>query len=178
MMSLKSFKLIMIKLVKISKEYKKQLFEMMDEWTKANERIIPFSISRIDYHYFDIYINKIEELEINKTNVNSHVYFCLNTKTNKFIGAVTIRESLSDELLKRGGHISDGIRPSERRKGYGTQLVKLALEKCKDLNLNKVLMVCDKNNIASAKTITKNNGKLENEIQIDNNIIQRYWINL
>ena len=177
-MSLLSFKLIMIKLVKISKEYKKQLFEMMDEWTKSNERIIPFAISRIDYHYFDIYINKIEELEINKTNVKSHIYFCLNNKTKKFIGAVTIRESLSEELLKRGGHISDGIRPSERNKGYGTQLVKLALEKCKDLDIKKVLMVCDKNNIASSKIIIKNNGKLENEIQVDNNIIQRYWINL
>lgn len=168
----------MIKLVRLSKQYKKQLIEMMDEWTKYNERIIPFALTRIDYHYFDLYMNNIEKLEQTKTKVPSLVYFCLDTTQNIFLGAVTIRLQLTNELLFRGGHISDGIRPSKRNQGYGKILVKLAIEECKKLNIKDILMVCEKNNIASVKTILNNNGKLENEYKVENtNItIQRYWI--
>ena len=67
---------------------------------------------------------------------------------------------------------------SEQGKGYATEQIYLALKKCKDLNIKKVLITCDKTNIASAKTIIRNNGKLENEIQDNGKVLQRYWINL
>ena len=58
-------------------------------------------------------------------------------------------------------------------------MVRLALIECKKLGIDKVLMVCDKSNIASAKTIIKNGGVLENEIIDENNKVnQRYWITL
>ena len=58
-------------------------------------------------------------------------------------------------------------------------MIRLALLECKKLEINKVLMVCDKSNIASAKTIIKNGGILENEFVDDNGKIQqRYWIGL
>ena len=65
-----------------------------------------------------------------------------------------------------------------RRKGYATEMIRLALQECKKLGLTKVLMVCDKDNIGSAKSIQKNGGVLENEILEDGDIIQRYWIDL
>lgn len=168
----------MIKLVSLNKKYKHQLNEMMDEWTNSNEKIIPYAINRYDYHYFDLYMNNLEKAEETKTKVPSKILFCLDTDRNIFIGAVTIRLQLTNDLLLRGGNISDGIRPSERNKGYGTKLVALAIDECKKIGLNKILMVCCKENIASAKTIKKNNGILENEISIDDKIIQRYWINI
>lgn len=168
----------MVKLVELNIKYKYQLIEMMDEWVNSNEKIIPFSINRFDYHYFDLYLENLVKAEELKTKVPSKIYFCLDTDANKFLGAVTIRLKLTDDLLLRGGNISDGIRPSQRNKGYGTLMVNLALQKCKEFGLNKVLMVCDKNNIASAKTIIKNNGILENEIEVEDKTIQRYWINI
>ena len=59
-------------------------------------------------------------------------------------------------------------------------MLKLALEKCIELNIQEILITCDKNNIASAKTIIANGGILENEIfdANDNTMIQRYWIKL
>ena len=58
-------------------------------------------------------------------------------------------------------------------------MISLALEKCKELKISRVLMTCDKKNVASAKTIIKNGGVLENEIiEEDGNIVQRYWIEL
>ena len=81
-------------------------------------------------------------------------------------------------MLLNGGHIGDGVRPSERRKGYATEMIKLALEECKKLGLDKVLMVCDKDNIGSARSIKKNGGVLENEVLVDGVLEQRYWITI
>ena len=80
-------------------------------------------------------------------------------------------------MLLNGGHIGDGVRPSERRKGIATKMISLALDECKKLGIDKVLMVCDKNNIGSAKSIINNGGILENEIEVDGIVEQRFWIN-
>ena len=76
-----------------------------------------------------------------------------------------------------GGHIGDGIRPSERKKGYATQMIGLALEECKKLGINKVLMVCDKENIGSAISIIKKGGILENELIENCNMIENCDVN-
>ena len=94
------------------------------------------------------------------------------------VGAVNIRHYLNDYLLRCGGHIGDGIRPSERRKGYATAMIGLALEECRRLGIDRVLLVCDKRNIGSAKSIINNGGRLENEVEEDGKIMQRYWIEL
>lgn len=81
-------------------------------------------------------------------------------------------------LLLDGGHIGDGVRPSERRKGIATKMIALALEECKKLGIYKVLMVCNKDNVGSAKSIMNNGGVLENEPVIDGVPQQRFWIDL
>ena len=92
---------------------------------------------------------------------------------------MNIRHRLDPYLLQYGGHIGDGIRPSERRKGYATEMIRLALLECKKLGIDRVLMVCEKENVASAKSIRKNGGILENELVDDRGRIQqRYWIDL
>ena len=53
-----------------------------------------------------------------------------------FVGAINIRHYLSEKLLLDGGHIGDGVRPSERRKGYATEIIRLGLEECKKLGIN------------------------------------------
>ena len=55
-------------------------------------------------------------------------------------------------------------------------MISLALDECRKLKIDKVLMVCNKNNIASRKTIIKNGGVLDNEVKLDNDIFERYWI--
>ena len=172
-----------IKLVKLSEEYKEQLFEMLDEWEsdieKNNTDHSPWAIFKNDYHDFDYYLNNIELKEEKDGKVPDSTFFCLDLDRNIFVGAVNIRHYLNEGLLKSGGHIGDGIRPSERRKGYATAMIGLALEECKKLGINKVLMCCDKDNVGSAKSIQNNGGILENEfINEDGVIEQRYWINL
>lgn len=98
---------------------------------------------------------------------------------DQLIGTISIRHYLNDSLLKFGGHIGYGVRPSERCKGYGAKMLVLALEQCRALGIEKALVTCDKGNIGSAKTILKNGGILENEfIEENGNIVQRYWVSI
>lgn len=112
--------------------------------------------------------------------VPASTYFFVRTSDNKIIGMINIRHKLNEFLLNEGGHIGYSVRPTERNKGYATLMLKLGLQKCRELNLDKVLITCDKINIASAKVIQKNNGILENEVysQTFSETIQRYWIYL
>lgn len=172
-----------IELVKLTPEYKTQLFDMLTEWKADIEQNqtnqSPWMIFRNDFHDFDYYL---ENLEIKEGAANGWVpdttLFCLDKDRNIFVGAVNIRHYLNEGLLRSGGHIGDGIRPSERRKGYATAMIGLALKECKKLGIDRVLMCCDKENVGSAKSIQKNGGVLENEIEEDGTIEQRYWIQL
>lgn len=167
----------MIKLVRLTEDYRDQLFEMMEEWTAAGEKIIPYAIRRHDYRDFERYLAQLEVKENDPDGwVPDSTLFALDTQTNTFVGAVNIRHRLNESLLQFGGHIGDGVRPSRRGEGIGTKIVALALKECKTLGIRRVLMVCDKVNIASARTIVKNGGVLENEVIDDGEIVQRYWI--
>ena len=143
----------MLKLVKLNTENYPLLCEMMDEWTLADEVIVPRAISKADYHNYYEYSEAIEVRTESSQLVPDSTFFCLDTERNIFVGAVNIRHRLNERLSVGVGHIGDGIRPSERKKGYGTKMVALALEECKKLNLDEVLMCCEKSNIASEKTI-------------------------
>lgn len=166
-----------LKLVKLSKENKNLFFEMMDEWVNSSDKSgTPYAVFKIDYHDFDYYLENLELKEAKDGKVPDSTFFALDIERNIFVGAVNIRHYLNERLLLDGGHIGDGIRPSERRKGYATEMIGLALKECKKLNIDRVLMVCDKENIGSRKSIINNGGILENEIEVDGNIEQRYWI--
>ena len=98
---------------------------------------------------------------------------------SEIVGTIQIRHELNDHLRHDGGHIGYGVRPSVRRKGYATQMLALALEKCRKLGIDKVLLTCSKDNIGSAKTIINNGGVLDSEYaDSSGNISQRYWISI
>lgn len=173
-----------IKLVKLTFDYKKQLFDMLEEWKtdieKNHTNHSPWAIFKNDFHDFDTYLENLEiKEETPEGRVPDTTLFCLDMDRDIFVGAVNIRHYLNEGLLYDGGHIGDGIRPSERRKGYATAMLGLALEECKKLGMNRVLVCCDKDNIGSAKSIIRNGGVLENEVVDEKgSITQRYWIEL
>ena len=172
-----------VRLIQLSKEYYSQLSEMIDEWKTDHElnqgNRSPWAIFKNDYHDFDHYLENLENSEPQNGWVPDSVFFLLDMERNILLGAVNIRHYLNDYLLQFGGHIGDGVRPSERRKGYATEMIRLSLVECKKLGINRVLMVCDKTNVGSAKSIIKNGGILENEfVDKDGKTHQRYWIEL
>ncbi|MBQ9827307.1 MAG: GNAT family N-acetyltransferase [Lachnospiraceae bacterium] len=172
-----------LKLIKLTEEYKEQLVEMIDEWKEDQEQNhtdrSPWTIFKDDPVDFDRYLENLEHETASEGWVPDSVFFLLDDERDRLLGAVNIRHYLNARLLKDGGHIGDGIRPTERRKGYATEMIRLALIECRKLGIDRVLMVCDKDNIGSAKSIIRNGGVLENEFTDDDGRIeQRYWITL
>lgn len=165
-----------LRLVKLERKYKKHLDDMMEEWYAAGEEIVPYAIRRLDFRDFEHYMSCLDAVD--EGWVPSSTFFCLDEERDIFVGAVNIRHYLNESLLLNGGHIGDGVRPSERRKGVATKMIGLALEECRKIGIDKVLMVCDKENVGSAKSIQNNGGILENEIIVDGAVEQRLWIKI
>jgi predicted acetyltransferase len=87
--------------------------------------------------------------------------FWLVLDDRRVVGTSRLRRWLVPHLEKEGGHIGYDIRPSERRKGYGTALLALTLVEARRLGLRKVVVTCDTDNVASARVIEKNGGQYE-----------------
>ena len=113
--------------------------------------------------------------------VPSYDYFLVDD--DKFIGIIHIRISLTDSLLRYGGHIGYAINPKYWKLGYGTKILELGLDKARGLGIkDRVLITCDDDNIGSYKIIEKNGGvfenKIENESMGEKFLTRRYWIKL
>ena len=106
--------------------------------------------------------------------VTAHTFFALDD--NKIVGIINARHELNDYLLNFGGHIGYSVRKSERRKGYGKNMLNYTSQFLFSLGLEKILITCDKNNIASRRTIESCGGILENEVVEESRTTLRYWI--
>ncbi|MBQ3048138.1 MAG: GNAT family N-acetyltransferase [Clostridia bacterium] len=92
-------------------------------------------------------------------------YLLIRKEDEKMVGAISVRPYLTKKLDESyGGNIGYSIRPSERQKGYATFGLKLAIEKCKEINpQGRIVVCCYKDNIGSRKVIVKNGGLLIEE---------------
>jgi predicted acetyltransferase len=168
-------------LIEPSMEHEEAFNEMLAEFEKAKERVYPRTLRPKGMDYISL-LRKLEAYRNSETCpaqfVPSDTYFLVN-KYNKLLGAITIRHYLNEELLKFDGNIGYGIRPTERGKGYAKTMLKMAFEVCENMGMKRILVTCNKDNIASAKTIIANGGIFENEmIEENGTVIERYWIEL
>jgi predicted acetyltransferase len=106
--------------------------------------------------------------------------FWLVRNEARIVGCSRLRHTLNLFLEEEGGHIGYDVRPSERRQGYGTQLLQLTLDKARELGLKRVLITADSPNIASWRIIQKNGGVLNSESlsQHTGELLRKYWIEL
>jgi predicted acetyltransferase len=94
----------------------------------------------------------------------------------ELVGRVSIRHELNDWLRRVGGHIGYGVRPAHRRRGYATEILRQSLIVARAVGVDRALVSCDDANIASARTIERCGGVLENVIDNDGAPKRRYWI--
>lgn len=104
--------------------------------------------------------------------------FLVGVVENRIIGRVSIRHELTDYLSKYGGHAGYGVVPSQRNRGYATQMLRLTLPIAAKLGIDRLLVTCDEDNVASRRVIEKTGGWLENVLKEPGTTVRkkRYWI--
>lgn len=144
---------------------KKEAKEYVEEFKKYNEKYSGIGKlkeieNNITYEEYLKYLDKMKDEEYTKkhNDVQQTTYFLVRKSDNKIIGITNLRHYLNEKLLKCGGHIGYGIRPSERGKGYGKIALSLTLKEAKKINLKEVRVDCLDNNKASVKIIEANKG--------------------
>lgn len=91
---------------------------------------------------------------------------------SEFLGRLSIRHRLTSWLRDYGGHIGYDVRPSARRQGHATDMLRQSLPWCARLGIDPVLVTCDTTNIGSRKVIEAAGGVFENELDGK----YRYWV--
>jgi len=104
--------------------------------------------------------------------------FLLAEFRGEVIGRVSVRHRLNDELLHEGGHIGLCIRPRQRRQGLGGLVLDQGLIVARSVGVDRALVTCDDDNIASARMIERAGGALENVVTPleGSTPVRRYWI--
>ena len=107
-------------------------------------------------------------------------FFYVRKADNCLVGMIQIRHYFNDYLSKFGGHIGYSVKPSERRKGYATAMLKAILPYCREIGLDKILITCIDGNIGSERTILNNGGVYESTVYEAgaNCSLKRFWITL
>ncbi len=112
-----------------------------------------------------------------KKHVPSYEFKMRRIGRTQKAGYITLRVG-STRALHYRGHIGYGVRPSVRRRGYATEILRLSLVEARSIGIGDVRLTCDQENIASAKSIIKNGGVLDEEAYMaeHGHVVQRYWI--
>ena len=168
-------------LVKPNLSYADEIIKYKEE-SLAESPIINGSAGLDRFSSIEVWLEELKkrscEDTVPKGLVPSSTYLAVREKDNYIVGMIDIRHYLNEYLTQVGGHIGYGVRKTERNKGYAKQMLKLALEKCKELKIKKVLITCDEDNIASEKVILSANAKLEDIRNVDGENKTRFWIDL
>lgn len=168
-------------LVKPDLSYADEIIKYKEE-SLAESPLINGSAGLDRFSSIEIWFEELKkrscENTVPKGLVPSSTYLAVREKDNYIVGMIDIRHYLNEYLTQVGGNIGYGVRKTERNKGYAKQMLKLALEKCKELKIKKVLITCDEDNIASEKVILSANAKLEDIRNVDGENKKRFWIDL
>lgn len=128
-----------------------------------------------DARGFERYVEALRALALEETPrpegwvPATHLWYVAG---DAWIGRLSIRHRLTPILLAHGGHIGYDVRPSMRRRGHATAMLRLALPIAGSLGITRILVTCDIENVASRKVIEANGGVLEDQ----RGAVLRYWL--
>jgi predicted acetyltransferase len=163
-------------------ELKNSYLSLVEEFRRRGEPLVPFVLG-FPADDFPSLIERLKKCaegsELPKGFV-AHETFWLVADNEQVLGVSNLRYSLTDALRKDGGHIGFGIRPSARRQGFATMILRETLVKAKERGIIRALVTAHKGNTGSVRSILKNGGVLDSGelIQGHADLMQRFWIPL
>lgn len=156
--------------------------EMLQEFAQAGEDVICGSAGVNHLPYAD-WLRKLEKDArrecLAPDRMPRHTYLSVLMPTGRPLGFVAIRPELNEALLHAAGHIGYSVRPSERKRGYGSAQLAAALRNIGERGVEQALITCDQGNIASAATILSQGG-VEDEpwVEANGDVQRRFWIRI
>lgn len=170
----------MIKLIRPSKEHEKEALAFKKEFFDNGENTINGSelLDQIDSYgsWLQAVTNNTSKATVNPEWVVTDTYFAID-ENERIVGVIDFRHELKG-FLKDFGNSGYSVRPSERRKGYATQMLSLILERAKETGLKSFQLSAEKSNTPSIKTIIKNGGKYSRSFTVNNEEADVYIIDL
>lgn len=164
----------MLTLVTPSEDYLSSYLEAYDAYMDLGSGAYGMTNAR-ETDIFQKYENYRTERHLKPDRVGAHYYWLVDPDRKYFIGEITIRHRLNEALSLLGGHIGYVVRSDAWGKGYGTMMLAMALEKAKEMGLEKVLITCNDNNLGSARVMEKNGCVLQDKVQTERGLTRRYW---
>lgn len=164
-------------LVEPSDELKAKLVAMAEEYAAAGDERYREVIEDFP-GYMRGLARYAAGVDLPPGHVPSSQFFLVHR--GEIVGHSALRHRLTPALEHEGGHIGYDIRPAARRRGYGTLILALTLERARNLGLARALLTCDTDNTASARIIERNGGVLAGQAVSNRSgkLISQYWIEL
>ena len=170
----------MITLKRPVKEYESRAVDFKQEFIENGETTINGSELLDQMDSYDEWLKSVTDNispdTVNPAWVVTDTYFAFDEDDN-IVGIIDLRHELND-FLKDFGNCGYSVRPSERRKGYATEMLKLILERARQVGMDKLQLSVERSNEASVKTITKNGGKYERSFTFEGEEADVYMINI
>ncbi len=170
----------MIKLKRPVKEYENEALAFKQEFIDNGENTINGSelLDRMESYgeWLKTVTDNISEETVNPSWVVTDTYFAFDDN-GRIVGIIDLRHELND-FLKDFGNSGYSVRPSERRKGYATQMLGLIVKRAEEIGLESLQLSVERTNEPSVKTIIKNNGKYERSFEFEGEEADVYIINL
>ncbi|MBQ7863157.1 MAG: GNAT family N-acetyltransferase [Lachnospiraceae bacterium] len=171
----------MCKLVKATDLPASKVMQFRQAFLSVGEQSINGSRGLHHYEEYEEWLWLVKECEKPDNTllgVQASTYFAVRESDEKMVGCIELRHTLNEALAVIGGHIGFSVIPEERRKGYATEMLKRVLAVAKKTGIDKVLLTCDIDNVASCKTVEKCGGKKEQEAPfvLDGEPYYKYWI--
>ncbi len=167
-----------VSLIKPSPKLKEQALAFKKEFIDHNEPVINGSelFDKIDS--YEEWLAMIEansnEKTVNPDWVVTDTFFAVN-EDDRIVGMIDLRHALKGFLLDLG-HSGYSVRPSERRKGYATEMLRQILSYARKIGMSNVILSTKRSNEPSIKTILKNGGVYERSFDFEGETADVYRI--
>jgi predicted acetyltransferase len=103
-------------------------------------------------------------------------YWAWDRDTRRIVGVSSLRCDLSPWMAEYGGHVGYRVRPTARRRGIGTRILELTLQEARKRGIERALIVCLVDDLASQGVLRNNGALFEREVERNGTRLRRYWV--